>query len=100
MTLAWNVKVKQKTALVAKYKERRDALKKIILDGNSSFDEKQAAVDKLNKLPKNSSAVRIRNRCQITGRARGLVGKFKVSRIVFRQMAHAGLIPGITKASW
>ncbi len=100
MTLAWNVKVKQKSALVAKYKERRDALKKIILDGNASFSEKEAAVNKLNKLPKNSSPVRVRNRCQMTGRARGLVGKFKVSRIVFRQMAHAGLIPGITKASW
>lgn len=100
MTLAWNVKVTQKRALVAKYRDRRDALKKTILDGSISFEERQAAVDKLNKLPKNSSKVRIRNRCQITGRARGLVGKFKVSRIVFRQMAHAGFLPGVTKASW
>jgi len=100
MTLAWKVNNKKRVALVAKYKDRRADLKKIILDGEASLDEKLVAVDKLNKLPKNSSKVRIRNRCQFTGRARGLVGKFKISRIVFRLMGHQGLIPGLTKASW
>jgi small subunit ribosomal protein S14 len=54
----------------------------------------------LNKLPKNSSPIRLRNRCQFTGRPRGFLRKFKLSRITFREMAHMGMIPGVYKASW
>lgn len=56
--------------------------------------------DELDKLPKNSSAVRLHNRCQLTGRPKGYMRKFKINRVTFRKMANEGLIPGITKASW
>ena len=74
--------------LVAKYAEKRAELK--------------AAGDYegLDKLPKNSSAVRLHNRCKLTGRPRGYMRKFGISRVTFREMALAGKIPGVTKASW
>ncbi|HEY9560661.1 MAG TPA: 30S ribosomal protein S14 [Anseongella sp.] len=74
--------------LVEKYAERRAALK--------------AAGDweALDKLPRNSSAVRVRNRCKLTGRPRGYIRQFGISRVTFRDMALAGKIPGVTKASW
>jgi small subunit ribosomal protein S14 len=77
---------KEKT--VAKYAEKRAALK--------------AAGDylALDKLPKNASPVRLHNRCKITGRPRGYMRKFGISRVLFREMASDGLIPGITKSSW
>jgi small subunit ribosomal protein S14 len=56
--------------------------------------------DELDKLPRNSSAVRLHNRCQLTGRPKGYMRKFKINRVTFRKMANEGLIPGITKASW
>jgi small subunit ribosomal protein S14 len=56
--------------------------------------------DALQKLPKNSSKVRLHNRCKLTGRPRGYMRQFGISRVTFREMASAGLIPGITKASW
>src|SRR5271154_1016327 len=80
--------------------EKRQRLKKIILDMNKSEEERQDAKIALNKMPRNSSPVRLRNRCQLTGRARGFLRKFKLSRLCFREMASNGLIPGITKASW
>jgi small subunit ribosomal protein S14 len=80
--------------------EKRQNLKKIILDMNKSEEERQEAKIALNKMPRNSSPVRLRNRCQITGRARGFLRKFKLSRLCFREMASNGMIPGITKASW
>ena len=80
--------------------EKRQHLKKIISDINTSDEERTKAVNQLNKLPKNSSPVRLRNRCSVTGRARGYLRKFKLSRLCFREMASSGLIPGVTKASW
>jgi small subunit ribosomal protein S14 len=80
--------------------EKRQRLKKIILDLNKSEEERQEAKIALNKMPKNSSPVRLRNRCQLTGRARGFLRKFKLSRLCFREMASNGMIPGIQKASW
>lgn len=74
--------------LVDKYAAKREQLKK---EGNW---------DELQKLPRNSSKVRIRNRCKLTGRPRGYISTFGVSRNVFRDMALFGLIPGVTKASW
>ncbi len=79
---------------------KRKALKELILDMNKPVEERLAAVDTLNKLPKNASPTRLRNRCQFTGRARGFLRKFKLSRLCFREMASQGLIPGIVKASW
>lgn len=72
----------------------------MILDQSVSDEERVAAVDKLNGMRKNGSPTRLRNRCQFTGRARGFLRKFKLSRLCFREMASAGLIPGIFKASW
>ena len=80
--------------------DKRKALKETILDMNKSIEERLAAVDALNKMPKNSSKIRLRNRCQFTGRSRGFLRKFKLSRLCFREMANQGLIPGIVKASW
>jgi len=80
--------------------EKRKALKETILDMSKNIEERLAAVDALNKLPKNSSPIRLRNRCQFTGRSRGFLRKFKLSRLCFREMANQGLIPGIVKASW
>lgn len=80
--------------------DRRKSLKETILDMNKTIEERLTAVDSLNKLPKNSSPIRLRNRCQFTGRSRGFLRKFKLSRLCFREMANQGLIPGIVKASW
>ena len=80
--------------------DKRQMLKKIILDPTKSEEEKADAVIALNKLPKNSSPVRLRNRCTMTGRSRGFLRKYKLSRLCFREMASSGLIPGVFKASW
>ncbi|MBP6869552.1 30S ribosomal protein S14 [Candidatus Babeliales bacterium] len=86
--------------MVELYKERRAVLKKATVDLSLSLEDRMAAQAKLSDLPKNSSAVRIRNRCSQTGRARGFLRFFGVSRIVFRELASAGLLPGVRKASW
>ncbi|NGX28646.1 MAG: 30S ribosomal protein S14 [Candidatus Anoxychlamydiales bacterium] len=86
--------------MVAARQEQRAGLKKIIVDMTKSDEERMAAVNKLNKLPKNSSKVRLRNRCKRTGRCRGYLRKFKLSRLCFRELASSGIIPGIFKASW
>ena len=91
---------KKRERMVKSQWDRRKALKETILDMTKTIDERLAAVDTLNKLPKNSSKVRLRNRCQFTGRSRGFLRKFKLSRLCFREMANQGLIPGIVKASW
>ena len=72
----------------------------MLLDAQLSEEERMDAQEKLNKIPKNSSRIRLRNRCNFTGRSRGYPRKFKISRLCFREMANAGLIPGVTKASW
>ena len=86
--------------LVKKYAKKRAALKKIINDRKLDLSERFAAQLKLDKLPKNSSKVRIRNRCGISGRPHGYYRKLKISRIALRDMASAGKIPGIIKSSW
>ncbi|MBI3508771.1 MAG: 30S ribosomal protein S14 [Chlamydiia bacterium] len=93
-------KQKKREALVNQKWDKRQALKREILDMSKPIEERLAAVDALNKLPKNSSVTRLRNRCQFTGRSRGFLRKFKLSRLCFREMASQGLIPGIVKASW
>ena len=86
--------------MVQKYSARREALKVIINDFSSSEDEKFLARSALQKLPRNSSPVRIRNRCALTGRPRGVYSKFGLGRSKLRDIAMAGKIPGIIKASW
>lgn len=93
-------KQKRRERLVKLQWNKRQALKKKTLDVNVSEEERMKAREALNKMKRDSSPIRLRNRCQLTGRARGVYRKFKVSRLVFREMALAGLIPGMTKSSW
>ena len=86
--------------LVKKYANKRAALKKIINNKKLELSERFAAQLKLNKLPKNSAKIRIRNRCEVSGRPHGVYRKLRISRIALRDMASAGKIPGITKSSW
>ncbi len=86
--------------LVAKYAVQRRKLTAIMKDANASPEEKRQAMAALQALPRDSAAVRYRNRCQMTGRPRGFIGKFGISRIAFRDMSLHGLIPGVRKSSW
>ena len=83
-----------------KFEKKRKKLKQIIRNKKLPLNERFAAQLKLSKLPKNSSKIRIRNRCEVTGRPRGNYRKFGMSRIAFRDLASSGQLPGITKASW
>ena len=86
--------------LVKKFLKKRENLKKIIKNKKLPLEERFAAQLKLAKIPRNSSKVRIRNRCEITGRPRGVYRKLKISRIALRDLASKGKIPGMTKSSW
>ncbi|NBX03340.1 MAG: 30S ribosomal protein S14 [Alphaproteobacteria bacterium] len=79
---------------------KRAKLKAIVMDRELSFEDRLAATIKLSEMPRNSSKVRHRNRCELTGRARGTYRKFKLSRIKLRELGSFGRIPGMTKASW
>ena len=84
--------------LVAKYAARKAELKKLAM--SDDYDVAYEANRALQNLPKNASSVRLHNRCQLTGRPKGYIRQFGISRIQFREMASAGLIPGVKKASW
>jgi len=90
----------QRKIVVERYNEKRLALKKALIDPNSTDAEREAARLGLQKLPKDASPVRVRGRDSIDGRPRGVLSKFGVSRVRFRDMAHRGELPGITKSSW
>tara|TARA_B100000401_G_C52528038_1_gene587733 strand:+ start:19 stop:324 length:306 start_codon:yes stop_codon:yes gene_type:complete len=94
------VKNIRRRQIVERYRDRRIELKKILKSSSASDDEKQIARLKLEKMPRDSNPIRIRNRCVVTGRPRSYYRKFGLSRITFREMALKGEIPGITKASW
>ena len=86
--------------LVKKFLKKRESLKKIIKNKKLPLEERFAAQLKLAKIPRNSSKVRIRNRCEITGRPHGVYRKLRISRIALRDLASNGKIPGMTKSSW
>ncbi len=86
--------------LVKKYAAKWARLKAIADDATKPADERFAARLKMQSLPRNSHKTRIRNRCELTGRARGNYRKFGISRLMFRELASQGMIPGVTKASW
>jgi small subunit ribosomal protein S14 len=86
--------------LVARFAARRQKLKDVANDLSKPMEERFSARLKLAQLPRNSSATRIRNRCELTGRARGYYRKLKVCRNMLRELASQGLIPGMTKSSW
>jgi len=86
--------------LANKFYKKRQNLKKIIMNKNLSLEERFKAQQKLSKMPRNSAANRIMNRCQITGRPHGVYRKLKISRIALRQLGLEGKIPGMVKSSW
>ena len=86
--------------LSKKFDKKRKKLKAIVRNKTLPLNERFLAQLKLSKLPKNSSKIRIRNRCAITGRPHGVYRKLKISRIALREMASSGKIPGMTKSSW
>ena len=91
---------KKREALVVKYAARREALKAQAKDENLSREERFKAALKLAKLPRNSSATRLHNRCEVTGRPRAYYRKLRMSRIALRDLASKGQIPGMVKSSW
>ena len=91
---------KRREKLVKKYAAKREQLKAIITNPESSFEEQQEAMFALQKLPRDSSPARQRNRCRISGRPRGFYRKFGLSRNKLREAAMRGDVPGLRKASW
>ena len=94
------VKNNQRKELVERYSDRRVKLLSIIKDPKSSYIDKRIAYQKIEKMPRDANPIRVRNRCNLTGRPRGVYRRFGLSRISLREMANNGLIPGVTKASW
>jgi len=93
-------KQRRREKLVRKYAARREELKRKSRDQKLSAEDRQAARELLAELPRNSSRVRLHNRCILTGRPRAVYRKFGLSRIAFRDLALEGKLPGIMKASW
>jgi len=93
-------KNEQRRELVARYAARRRDLKAVIRNPKSSDEVRAEAYAALRKLPRDASPTRVRNRCAMSGRPRAFVRQFGLSRIAFRDMALAGFIPGVRKASW
>ena len=93
-------KNKKIVRLVLKHRAQRDALKAVIKSPDASMDERLRAARTLAELPRNASPVRYRNRCKVTGRPRGYLRSFGMSRVSFRELALEGKIPGVTKSSW
>ena len=91
---------KKRIKLYKKFKSKHDKLLKIANNKKMSADEQFQARLKLSRIPRNASKVRIRNRCILTGRGRGVYRKFNLSRIAFRELSAIGQVPGITKSSW
>jgi small subunit ribosomal protein S14 len=93
-------KQKRRERLVNLKWDKRQELRKKSTNMNLSDEEREQARVALNKMPRDSSRIRLRNRCELTGRARGYLRKFKLSRLSFRELASYGMIPGVTKSSW
>ena len=93
-------KQKRRERLVNLMWDKRQELRNKSYNMNLSEEEREQARIALNKMPRDSSPTRLRNRCQLTGRARGYLRKFKLSRLSFRELASNGMIPGVTKSSW
>jgi len=91
---------KHRRKLVRRLAKKRAALKATIMDQKLSMEERFSAQIKLSEMPRNSSAARIHNRCELSGRPRAFYRKFKLSRIALRELASQGQIPGMVKASW
>ena len=86
--------------MVKKFREKRHNLKMKIKDRNISMEERFKLQSKINELPRDGARIRVRNRCELTGRARGVYRKFGLSRIKIRELSMAGSLPGVVKSSW
>ena len=93
-------KNKRRMRLVKKYSGKRERLKEVARDRSLPPEERFQAYLKLAEMPRNGAAVRVRNRCKVSGRPRGNYRKFKISRIALRDLASIGQIPGMVKSSW
>ena len=91
---------KKRQILVGKYAAKRAALKEVAKDESKTMEDRFAARLKLAKLPRNSSASRMHNRCQLTGRPHAYYRKLKISRIALRELGASGQLPGVVKSSW
>ena len=86
--------------LIKKFKGKRNSLKAKVMQKDLTMDERLKIQNKLNNLPRNSSSIRYRNRCKLTGRTRGVYRKFGLSRIKIRELSMSGDLPGVVKSSW
>jgi small subunit ribosomal protein S14 len=91
---------KKRRRLSDRFRAKRKALKEVTRDKDVAAEDRFAAQLKLAELPRNSSRTRVRNRCELTGRPRAYYRKFRISRIMLRELASQGQIPGVTKSSW
>jgi small subunit ribosomal protein S14 len=98
--LALKLRDQKRRRIVEKFKARRTELLEVIYDTRASEEAKEIARDKLQKLPRDSSPVRLRSRCALTGRPRGVYRKFGLGRNKLRDLAMKGEVPGVIKASW
>jgi len=94
------VKNLQRQKLVEQYSKKRSELLSIIKDPKTSIDDKRLAYMKIEKLPRDANPIRVRNRCNLTGRPRGFYRRFGLSRIALRELVLKGRVPGVKKASW
>jgi small subunit ribosomal protein S14 len=94
------VRNEERARIVERYAARRAELKKIVKHPATTAEERDAALAELRRQPRDASATRLRNRDSVDGRPRGHLRKFGLSRVRFRQQAHAGFLPGVTKSSW
>lgn len=90
----------KRTKLSEKYADKKSALKKMLISPESTDEQRLEAMRGLQAMPRNASPIRIRNRCELTGRPRGYYRKFGLSRIALRELGLRGEIPGLTKSSW
>ncbi|TWT05722.1 30S ribosomal protein S14 [Reyranella sp. CPCC 100927] len=93
-------KNKRREKLSKQQNAKRSALKEVVMDRARPIEERFEAQLKLNELPRNGTRIRIRNRCEVSGRSRGVYRKFKLSRIGLRDLASRGQLPGVVKSSW
>lgn len=93
-------KNKRRQKLSKQHLAKRSALKKIVMDRSRPIEERFEAQVKLNELPRNGARIRVRSRCELTGRPRAVYRKFKLSRVGLRDLASRGQLPGVVKASW
>ena len=93
-------KNKRRAKMAKQYAARRAKLKQLAMDKSVSMEERFAATLKLAELPRNSAKIRVRNRCEVTGRPRAYYRKLKMSRIALRDLGSKGLVPGLVKSSW